>query len=344
MADVQKKLQEKGIKIEVEEIGEKNERYKDRLIIDLPLSVNPILKRFYADKDGRVEIPNAYKNEVIYGDNIKALVMVLYGQGVQSLDRIVELIYALTGNVVKLSEGTVSNWLEEMHRKSEQTKKKIEKRLLDAPQVSTDGTVITENGHQSYIRNFSIEECVLYESMGSKGHKALSSIPFLQQYAGILVHDHETSLYSYGLDHAECNVHLLRYLIKNGEDTKHIWSSKLLSLLVEMNEYRKRLIERGEKSIPDKTLQRLEDRYDELLEYAKQERKDKPCGFRWATKEETSLLNRLKKYKRNHLLFLHNFNVPFDNNMSERDLRKCKNRQKMSGGFRTEAGKEIYCS
>ena len=57
-----------------------------------------------------------------------------------------------------------------------------------------------------------IEECVLYESMGSKGHKALSSIPFLQQYAGILVHDHETSLYSYGLDHAECNVHLLRYL------------------------------------------------------------------------------------------------------------------------------------
>ena len=344
MADVQKKLQEKGIKIEVEEIGEKNERYKDRLIIDLPLSVNPILKRFYADKDGRVEIPNAYKNEVTYGDNIKALVMVLYGQGVQSLDRIVELIYALTGNVVKLSEGTVSNWLEEMHRKSEQTKKKIEKQLLDAPQVSTDGTVITENGHQSYIRNFSIEECVLYESMGSKGHKALSSIPFLQQYAGILVHDHETSLYSYGLDHAECNVHLLRYLIKNGEDTKHIWSSKLLSLLVEMNEYRKRLIERGEKSIPDKTLQRLEDRYDELLEYAKQERKDKPCGFRWATKEETSLLNRLKKYKRNHLLFLHNFNVPFDNNMSERDLRKCKNRQKMSGGFRTEAGKEIYCS
>ena len=35
--------------------------------------------------------------------NIKALVMVLYGQGVQSLDRIVELIYALTGNVTLLT-------------------------------------------------------------------------------------------------------------------------------------------------------------------------------------------------------------------------------------------------
>ena len=35
MADVQRKLQEKGIKIEIEEIGKNSERYKDRLIIDL---------------------------------------------------------------------------------------------------------------------------------------------------------------------------------------------------------------------------------------------------------------------------------------------------------------------
>ena len=344
MADVKKRLEEKGIEIEVEEIGKKSKKYKDRLVIDLPLSVKPIMKRYYADADGQIRIPYAYKNEVTYGENIKALVMVLYGQGVQSIDRIVELIYALTGNVVRLSEGTVSNWLAEMHRKSEQSQHIIERHLLDAPQVSTDGTVVTENGQQSYMRNFSTADWVLYVSMGSKGHKALSSIPFLQKYAGILMHDHETPLYSYGLDHAECNVHLLRYLIKNGEDTKHVWSSKLLSLLVEMNKYRKRLIRRGDKAISDKTLQRLEARYDEILEYAEQERKDKPSGLRWANKEETALLNRLKKYKRNHLLFLHDFNVPFDNNISERDLRKCKNRQKMSGGFRTESGKEIFCS
>lgn len=38
------------------------------------------------------------------------------------------------------------------------------------------------------------------------------------------------------------------------------------------------------------------------------------------------------------------FSVPFDNNMSERDLRKVKNRQKMSGGFKKESGNEMYCS
>ena len=45
-----------------------------------------------------------------------------------------------------------------------------------------------------------------------------------------------------------------------------------------------------------------------------------------------------------HLLFLHDFSVPFDDNMSERDLRKVKNRQKMAGGFRKDSGHEMYCA
>ena len=31
------------------------------------------------------------------------------------------------------------------------------------------------------------------------------------------------------------------------------------------------------------------------------------------------------------------------NNISEKDLRLCKNRQKMAGGFRTASGREMYC-
>jgi len=55
------------------------------------------------------------------------------------------------------------------------------------------------------------------------------------------------------------------------------------------------------------------------------------------------LLNRLEKYKKNHLLFLHDFKVPYSNNMSEKDLRICKNREKMAGGSRTEEGWQMYC-
>lgn len=52
----------------------------------------------------------------------------------------------------------------------------------------------------------------------------------------------------------------------------------------------------------------------------------------------------MRKYSYNHLLFLHDFSIPFDNNISERDLRKAKNRQKMAGGFRKESGHKMYCS
>ena len=51
----------------------------------------------------------------------------------------------------------------------------------------------------------------------------------------------------------------------------------------------------------------------------------------------------LEKYRENHLLFIKRSEVPFDNNISERDLRKVKNRQKMAGGFRKKQGKEMYC-
>lgn len=50
-----------------------------------------------------------------------------------------------------------------------------------------------------------------------------------------------------------------------------------------------------------------------------------------------------EKYSHNHLLFLHDFSVPFDDNLLERDLRKAKNRQKMAGGFRKGSGHEMYC-
>ena len=70
---------------------------------------------------------------------------------------------------------------------------------------------------------------------------------------------------------------------------------------------------------------------------------NKKTKHKYAKKEENALLNRLDAYSHNHLLFLHDFSVFFDDNISERDLRKVKNREKMSGGFRKDSGHEMYC-
>ena len=111
-------------------------------------------------------------------------------------------------------------------------------------------------------------------------------------------------------------------------------------LLSEMNRERKALIA-SEGSFSDAQISAFEARYANIINEGRQ--RNASTRPKWAKQDELALLNRMEKYSENHLLFLHRFDVPFDNNLSERDLRKCKNRQKMSGGFGLPDGRDMSC-
>lgn len=112
------------------------------------------------------------------------------------------------------------------------------------------------------------------------------------------------------------------------------------SFLCSLNEYRKRLKEQDIKELPKDKLARYSKRYEELLDEGYSENKKLKSKF--LRQEEQKLLNRMKKYKENHLMFLYDFDVPFDNNLSERDLRNVKTKQKISGCFNNLETSKIY--
>lgn len=340
--EVEEKIKSGKCKHEIKKIGNhSSNKYITKYIVDLDITPLITELHIYADQAGNFNIPAEYRSDVIYGASVKALAIALYSEGVMSNDRIAAFLNAASNNELGLSDGSVYGFCKSFAKKSEVSIINLEKELLNQVVVSTDATTVTVNGKQSFIRNFSIEKTVIYRAMKNKTIDALGKQHFLEKFTGTLVHDHETALYHFGTEHAECNVHIIRYLRKNTEDTKHKWSEHMISLLCEMNKTRKELISQEISSFPESILSIYENKYLDIISLGHDE--NRTTNHQYAKKDEVALLNRMEKYSHNHLLFLHNFMVPFDNNMSERDLRKVKNRQKMAGGFRKDSGHEMYC-
>ena len=326
----------------VEDIGdEQNEQYITKYELDL--EITPVIReiRIHANAEGKVEIPERYNGDVTYGDTVKSLVTHLYGCGVMSNDRIAAFINEASGGDFALSEGSIYNFCKQFADKSDEIITELEQEQSKESVLCTDATNTSTNGKKSYIRNFSSNTAVIYYAVESKAVASLEKIEFLVGYQGILMHDHESALYHFGSGHAECNVHILRYLRKNTEDTGNGWSEKMIMVLTEANEARKALIAAGKDAFEAKEVQKYENQYRRVLGEGREQ--NQKTEYEYAKKREAALLNRMEKYSENHLLFLHRFDVPFDDNMSERDLRKAKNRQKMTGGFRKHSGLEMYC-
>lgn len=321
--------------------GRPEGQYVTRYTVDIRIVPVITEHRIYQNKQGKYLIPAGLWCKAAYGNRLRAFAVALYGIGVVSIDRIADFIQSMTQGVIRIATGTVYGFCRSFSEKATSSLLNIEARLMNRNVIHTDATVVSVNGVQSYIRNVSTDDAVMYYDMPHKTVAEMEKIDLLNRFTGVMVHDHETTLYRFPALHAECNVHVLRYLKKNCQDTGNSWSQDMSSFFTQVHTARKQLIAEGVTCFSDSVIAAYEQEYDRILAEGRQQNQSaKP---KWAKQDEAALLRRLEKYKANHLLFLHDFAVSFDNNMSERDLRKCKNRQKMSGGFRTQEGSSMYC-
>jgi transposase len=170
----------------------------------------------------------------------------------------------------------------------------------------------------------------------------------LAHVTGIVVHDHWKPYYTLkGVLHALCNAHHLRELKALVEIEKEHWARKMQRLLRRACHATNLAHERGVPLKPS-LIALIKRCYDTILAEGLAFHEAQPALLRAVGKGKGrgrqprrvghNLLLRLSVRKQDVLRFLSNPDVPFTNNLAERDGRMMKLRQKISGGFRSECG------
>jgi transposase len=293
-------------------------------VIDIKFIVETSEHQYYEKvcQCGCVNNCDAPNCRIKYGDNIRALVTYLNVVQCIPFKRIAELISDLCGQ--KISEGTVQNILKENSTKADAAYEEIRKRIECAPVVGADetGAAVGKELHWNWI--FQNDLLTYVYQMKSRGQQAIDSKFPNGLPNSTLVTDRHRSYFNMNVkDHQVCLAHLLRnaeYL--NELDTKQDWSRRFIHLIAHAIDLRRAgdITKRKIKVLKTKMKNLLGESLTHLDE------------------EFESFKKGILKVKDYLFTFLTDLHVPYENNASERGVRKIKVKQKVSGCFRTDGG------
>lgn len=286
------------------------------------------------------QFPAGVADDVNYGPSVRAFLFLLNNDCCVSIDKCRDFLKNLTGGKLDISKGMISKLSKEFAKKSEPLRKSAVSELFLYPVVHTDCTNARVNGQGAYVFICAAPNGpALYYARKTKGHAGVAGTP-IEDYQGILVHDHEITFYKYGTAHQECLAHVLRYLKGSMENEPgRTWNRNMHALLQEMIHYVNGLAP-GVQRDPAKILE-YEARYDQILEKALAEYEDVPCSDYY--RDGFKLARKMKGYRDAHLLFLHNSKVPTTNNLAERLLRYIKRKQNQAVSLRSIKSLEYLC-
>lgn len=298
---------------------------------------------YYNSKTGErrhAEFPDGVVDDVNYGGSIKAFLFLLNNDCCTSIDKSRKFLTDLTDGKLNISKGMVSKLSKEFADKSEQEHRRIFSDMLMSPVMHTDCTNAKVNGKSAYVFVCATPDGrALYFAREKKGHEGVKGTP-VEDYQGILVHDHDKTFYHYGTGHQECLAHILRYLKDSMEnEPERTWNKEMRSLVQEMIHYRNGLAPGMECAAVK--VNEFEAEYRKILQKAAEEYGYIPANEYY--KDGYNLYLRMEEYMTAHLLFLHDYRVPATNNEAERLLRNYKRKQKQAVTFRSFENIDYLC-
>lgn len=230
---------------------------------------------FEYDENSVQKLPEEYYTDVTYDESIKTLSIELGTYNVISYDRLSDFFNVITDGVIKISNGTLVNFLREFSYKSQRTINNLIDNILNEENINTDETSSKYNGKLMFFRNYSNKNSVVYKAHEKKDHEPIKDDNILTKFLGGIMGDHDTTLYSYGTRNYECNIHIGRYLEELIQNISNItWAKEMKKLLFEIKENRESYLSIGNEKFEDSLIEEYENRYDELLEIALKENQD----------------------------------------------------------------------
>jgi transposase len=291
--------------------------------------------------------PDGVNAPVQYGPNVRSILVYLSQYQLLPQRRTTEAMADLFG--VTISEGTVNKTIQEVHNRLEATEKAIRENIRGAPVAHGDETGIYIGGQRWWQHVFSTALFTYFFCHPKRGTSALNDDGILERFVGRLIHDGWRSYFDLECLHGLCNAHHLRELVFLSEECNERWAETMIKHLCHIKSVVDRARAAGRKHLSPHTLQRYRKRYEAIVACGNRanppqtERKIPGSRGRIKQTPARNLLERLNKHADETLAFMYDFNVPFDNNLSERDLRMSKVKQKVSGCFRSTFGAQAFC-
>lgn len=297
-------------------------------------------------KQHKAQFPKDITKAVQYGNRVKAFSVYMMNYQFIPYERTQEFFNDIFS--LPISQGTLVNFNKYCYNLLENTEAFIKQQIIKADVAHFDESGLYVNAKRHWLHVYSTEDFTYYASHEKRGQIAMQDIGILPDFNGTAVHDHWKSYFTFPCKHALCNTHHLRELKYVAEQYQQSWAQDMAKLLCEIKN--KVDIEKTHRNcLDDRLLKDYKQKYDEILDEAAkanpppQQKTEKRKRGRPKQSEPKNLLDRLRDYAHETLAFMYDFNVPFDNNLAERDVRMIKVQQKISGTFRSEVGAKYFC-
>ena len=292
-------------------------------------------------------IPNHLKEECQYGSNLKSLVLTLTNVGNVPLNKQRRILSGLSIEEINPCEGYLAKVQKQASKKLDKFIEGLRVSLLKSEIVYWDDTVIQINKNQSCMRYYGNDFICLFKAHEKKNKEGLDKDKILSLLSSntVVEHDHNKVNYNpeYGFINAECCQHLLRDLKKVEINIPNrTWCKNIIDLFQEYDHKRKELISKNIDSFNSEEINEFILKLDQgLLKGLEENESDlKPY---YADKEKT-LIYRIMEYRDNYIYWILDFDIPFTNNLSERNLRGIKSKMKVSGQFQNIERAQDYAS